>query len=69
MDGVIERSPLIYQARVFVTPIRYEYGSLSSPYTKYLCPVCDEIGFPDAEIGYIVDKCPICGVNISWENI
>ena len=63
IEGSVAEAKLSYQkyARVKPTKIYYEQG-----YYKYRCPVCEALGHKH-QVGIGQDNCPLCGVNLYWD--
>lgn len=64
LTAAVSHTGKAYQARVRVTPVRYDYWNGS---IKYSCPVCESFGLK-LQILKGSDQCPCCGVNLYWED-
>lgn len=68
INGVVKESEYLNRRISLIKPTELYYEeSEEQPYIKYSCPVCATIGnlhqiTPDQ------DNCPLCGVNLVWEN-
>lgn len=68
MDGVILNKDMpTYKRIVKVHPVeRSYYTGCKKNGVKYTCPVCDALKCRH-QLTKGDDKCPICGVMLSWE--
>lgn len=58
-----------YQHIVKVVPIAHFYNELDEPeYVKYSCPVCDMANDKHQVTPIIDEHCPICNVNLDWND-
>ena len=68
IEGVVSESETMHRRFVRVKPIEHHYEEPGEePYIKYGCPVCEAIGNRHS-VTQGEKTCPLCGVNLSWEN-
>lgn len=69
MEGRYYRVDKSYQGRVCVRPIEKHYDvDCEPPIIKFCCPVCEQFGSKHS-LADGTPTCPICGVNLLWNEI
>ena len=64
INGKVDNAKLAYQRYSRVKPLKIDYGN---NYYKYNCPVCVILGNKH-QIGKKQKNCPLCNVNLYWED-
>lgn len=68
INGKAIEAEYAYQRITYINPSKHHYEEPGEePYIKYSCPVCEAVGnLHQVTPGEV--NCPLCGVNLSWEN-
>ena len=66
LDGKAVKAKYVHKNKTYIKPVEHHYeGPGEPPYIKYGCPICESLGhrfsFPNK-----TSNCPICNVNLSW---
>lgn len=68
INGKVTNAEYAYQRITYIHPAEHHYEEPGEePYIKYGCPVCEAIGNRHS-VTQGEKTCPLCGVNLSWEN-
>lgn len=68
IKGVVCESEYAYRRFTRIKPAEHHYEEPGEkPYIKYSCPVCEAFGNLH-QLTPGEKNCPLCGVNLSWEN-
>lgn len=68
IEGVVCASEYAYRRFTRIKPAERHYEEPGEkPYIKYSCPVCETVGNLH-QVTPGEGNCPLCGVNLSWEN-
>lgn len=68
INGKVKDADYVYQRKTFVKPVEHHYEAPGEkPYIKYSCPVCDALGNKH-QVAPCQSNCPLCNVNLWWEN-
>ena len=68
ISGKVTEAEHTYQRITYINPTEHHYeDSGEVPYIKYGCPVCESLGNIH-QVTHGDKNCPLCGVNLSWEN-
>ncbi|MNW62893.1 hypothetical protein D3C74_410500 [compost metagenome] len=67
LNGKVTDAEFAYQRITYVRPTEHYYGKGGEQsYVKYGCPVCELLGNKH-QVTFGSDNCPLCNVNLLWE--
>lgn len=68
INGKVTEAECAYQRITYIRPLEHHYEEPGETlYIKYSCPVCEALGNLH-QVTPNQPNCPLCNVNLNWEN-